>query len=38
MEERQRPEGAPPGLYGADGEPRFFADPGMDRFVAVVMN
>lgn len=33
-----RPEDAPEGLYGADGRPRFFDDPGMDRFVAVVMN
>lgn len=33
-----RPEDAPPSLYDDQGNPRFFADPGMDRFVAVVMN
>ena len=33
-----RPEDAPPSLYDEQGNPRFFADPGMDRFVAVVMN
>lgn len=39
MEENQlRPEDAPDSLYGADGRPRFFGDPAMDRFVAVVMN
>ena len=40
MAEQQelRPEDAPDSLYGADGRPRFFADPTMDRFVAVVMN
>ena len=37
-EERLRPEDAPPSLYDDQGNPRFFADPGMDRFVAVVMN
>lgn len=37
-EERLRPEDAPPSLYDDMGNPRFFADPGMDRFVAVVMN
>lgn len=25
-------------IYGADGDPQFFADPGMDRFVAVIFN
>ncbi|MEE4154776.1 MAG: hypothetical protein V2I27_11505 [Erythrobacter sp.] len=33
-----RPEDAPPSLYDDQGNARFFADPGMDRFVAVVMN
>ena len=33
-----RPEDAPPSLYDDQGNPRFFTDPGMDRFVAVVMN
>ncbi|WP_299322228.1 hypothetical protein [Parasphingopyxis sp.] len=33
-----KPEDAPDSIYGPDGEPRFFAEPGMDRFVAVVMN
>ena len=37
-EEKLRPEDAPPSLYDDQGNPRFFADPGMDRFVAVVMN
>lgn len=37
-EERLRPEDAPASLYDDTGNPRFFADPGMDRFVAVVMN
>ena len=37
-EERLRPEDAPPSLYDDQGNPRFFADPSMDRFVAVVMN
>lgn len=37
-EERLRPEDAPPSFYDDMGNPRFFADPGMDRFVAVVMN
>lgn len=27
-----------PGLYDEHGNARFFADPAMDRFVAVVMN
>lgn len=29
-----RPEGAPADIYAADGRPRFFADPAMDRFAA----
>lgn len=33
-----RPDDAPPSLYGPDGEPQFFSDPAMDRFVAVVLN
>ena len=33
-----RPEDAPPSLYDEAGNARFFADPAMDRFVAVVMN
>ncbi|MEP2734847.1 MAG: hypothetical protein ABJP34_01005 [Erythrobacter sp.] len=33
-----RPEDAPPNLYDEHGNARFFADPAMDRFVAVVMN
>lgn len=33
-----RPGDAPPSLYDDQGNPRFFSDPGMDRFVAVVMN
>lgn len=37
MSEPLRPEDAPPSLYD-NGNPRFFNDPGMDRFVAVVMN
>jgi hypothetical protein len=32
------PEDAPPSLYGVDGKPQFFADPAMDRFVAVLLN
>lgn len=31
------PEGAPHGIYGPDGQLQFFQDPGMDRFVAVVL-
>ncbi len=37
-EERQRPEDAPKGIYGPDGEPIFFAEPGVDRMMAVIMN
>lgn len=33
-----RPEDATPSLYDENGNARFFADPAMDRFVAVVMN
>ncbi len=33
-----KPEDAPSSIYGPDGQPQFFAEPGMDRFVAVVMN
>ena len=33
-----RPEDAPPGLYDENGNARFFTEPGMDRFVAVMMN
>ena len=33
-----KPEDAPDSIYGPDGKPRFFSEPGMDRFVAVVMN
>ncbi|MEY4871736.1 MAG: hypothetical protein RLZZ563_1066 [Pseudomonadota bacterium] len=38
MSETPRPDGTPPGLYDETGNARFFADPAMDRFVAVVMN
>jgi hypothetical protein len=31
------PDDAPRGYYGADGQPQFFNDAGMDRFVAVLM-
>ncbi len=31
------PEAAPRGYYGADGQPQFFSDPGMDRFSAVLV-
>ncbi|MEP5938400.1 MAG: hypothetical protein ABJ239_08745 [Erythrobacter sp.] len=37
-DEKLRPQDAPPSLYDDQGNPRFFGDPGMDRFVAVVMN
>jgi hypothetical protein len=33
-----KPVGAPDNMYGPDGRPRFFSDPAMDRFVAVVLN
>lgn len=33
-----RPGGAPAGIFGPDGRPRFFSDPAMDRFVAVIVN
>lgn len=33
-----RPEGAPKGIYGADGKPQFFGEPGVDRMMAVIMN
>ncbi len=36
-DEIERPAGSPPGIYGPDGAPRFFDDPGMDRFVGVVL-
>ena len=32
------PEDAPSSIYGIDGKPQFFADPAMDRFVAVLLN
>ena len=38
MKDDLRPEDAPSGIYDAAGQARFFADPAMDRFVAVVMN
>lgn len=34
MSGAERPDGAPPGIYGSDGRPHFFADPAMDRFAA----
>jgi hypothetical protein len=37
-EERLRPEDAPKGIYGPDGEPIFFSEPGVDRMMAVIMN
>ncbi|MEM7702324.1 MAG: hypothetical protein AAF251_10345 [Pseudomonadota bacterium] len=37
-EQKLHPEDAPPSLYDDQGNARFFADPGMDRFVAVMMN
>lgn len=33
-----RPEDAPKGIYGPDGEPIFFSEPGVDRMMAVIMN
>lgn len=38
MTDAPRPEDAPKDIYGPDGRPKFFDDPGMDRFVAVIMN
>jgi hypothetical protein len=38
MSAAPRPDDTPPGLYDDAGNARFFADPAMDRFVAVVMN
>lgn len=37
-DDAQRPDDGPPNLYDDQGNARFFADPAMDRFVAVVMN
>ncbi len=37
MDEIERPADSPLGIYGPDGAPRFFDDPGMDRFVGVVL-
>ncbi len=33
-----RPDDASPSIYGPDGNPQFFLDPAMDRFVAVLLN
>lgn len=33
-----KPDDTPKEIYGPDGKPKFFDDPGMDRYVAVVMN
>ena len=38
MSDALRPEDAPPYIYDDGGRARFFSDPAMDRFVAVVMN
>jgi hypothetical protein len=38
VQRRQRPEDAPKGIYGPDGEPIFFDQPGVDRMMAVMMN
>ncbi len=38
MKDDLRPEDAPTEIYDSQGRARFFADPGVDRFVAVVMN
>jgi hypothetical protein len=32
------PDGAPAGIYGPDGRPRFFSDPAIDRFIAALLN
>jgi hypothetical protein len=37
-EDRLRPEDAPKGIYGPDGEAIFFSEPGIDRMMAVIMN
>jgi hypothetical protein len=37
-EARLRPEDAPKGIYGPDGEPLFFSEPGVDRMMAVIMS
>ena len=33
-----RPDDAPASLYASDGQPQFFENPAMDRFVAVLLN
>ncbi len=33
-----KPDDTPKEIYGPDGKPKFFDDPGMDRYVAVIMN
>lgn len=38
VKDELHPDDAPPGIYDAAGNARFFAEPAMDRFVAVVMN
>lgn len=38
MSEELQPDDSPPGIYDDAGSARFFSDPAMDRFVAVVMN
>lgn len=38
MKDELHPDDAPAGIYDAAGHARFFADPAMDRIVAVVMN
>lgn len=37
-DDKPSPADAPTSIYDDQGNPRFFSDPGMDRFVAVVMN
>ncbi|HEY7901018.1 MAG TPA: hypothetical protein VIC25_07530 [Caulobacteraceae bacterium] len=32
------PAGAPAGIFGPDGRPRFFTDAAVDRFVASLLN
>jgi hypothetical protein len=34
VSEDLKPQDGPPGIYGPDGRPQFFADPAMDRFAA----